>query len=295
MRVRTWSFCLREAGQNMLRNPVATIASITTTAVSLLVLGTFLLLSMNVNSIASTIENGVAVRAFFARTTSASDEQGVLAQVRGWSDVRSVQLITKQEALTALRREFGQQGSALSSLSAANPLEDSLSVSAAKPRLVAKLARDLQHLPGIAYVSYQSQVVSRLFAFINAVRLAGLVLGAVLLVGALLVIHNAIRVGVLARRREIAIMRLVGATESLVHWPFVLEGLLLGIVGAVIAAAITFFGYPAVYAAAAHTLPFLPLVAPDPLSRELAGLLLALGALLGVVGFRLSVRRIARI
>lgn len=295
MRLRTWSFCLQEASRNMLRNPVVAFASITTTAVSLLVLGTFLLLSMNISHITSSVENGVAVRAFFAHSASASAEQQVIATVRGWGDVRSVTLITKQEALTELRREFGPQGRALSTLSSANPLEDSVSVTAQRPTQVARLARELQGQPGIVDVSYQSQVVSRLFAFIDAIRAAGLVLGLVLLVGALLVIHNAIRIGVLARRREIAIMRLVGATEALVHWPFIMEGLLLGVLGALIAAAVIFFGYPAVYTVATHTMPFLPMLPPNPLSGNLAGLIVALGALLGMVGFRLSVRRIARI
>lgn len=295
MKLRTWTFCVREASQNMLRNPVVAVASITTTAVSLLVLGTFVLLSLNVSHVTASIESGVAVRAFFSPPTTASAEQQVLQTVRGWPDVRAVQLITKQQALQTLKQEFGTAGKALDSLSSANPLEDSLSVSATQPKYVARVARQLRGISSIVDVTYQSRVVSRLFAFVNAIRVAGLVLGLVLLGGALLVIHNAIRLGVMARRREIAIMRLVGATEALVHWPFILEGLILGVFGAFLSALITFFGYPAVYLAAAHTMPFLPLVSPHPMSADISLLLLAVGALLGTLGFRLSVRRIARI
>lgn len=90
-------------------------------------------------------------------------------------------------------------------------------------------------------------------------------------------------------------MRLVGATESLVHWPFILEGLILGLIGSVIAAGLAWWGYSALYASAARSLPFLPLVSPMPYAGDIAGLLVVLGVLLGAVGFRLSVRRLARV
>lgn len=295
MRLRTWSFCLSEANQNLLRNPVLAIASITTTAVSLLVLGMFLLLTANVNQITSNIENQVAVRAFFKQSTKTAQEQSALAEVRKWPKVRSAKIITRQEALRQLKSEFGDQASVLNSLGTANPLEDSLSVTAKSPADVAPLAKSLGNLTGVVKVSYQSQVVTRLFSLINAIRIIGLGIGILLLLGALLVINNAIRLGIVSRRREIAIMRLVGATESLVHWPFILEGLILGLIGSVLAAVIAWWGYAALYTGAAHSLPFVPLVTPIPTARDVAVLIVVLGVLLGAVGFRLSVRRLARV
>ena len=295
MRLRTWAFCLSEASQNLLRNPVLAIASITTTAVSLLVLGVFLLLSVNVNSIATSIESQVAVRAFFAHQTAESQELAELQTVRGWQGVRSASLVTKDQALSQLKKEFGKQGQVLETLGTANPLEDSLSVTAQKPADVKALAVRLSHLAGIVHTTYQSSVVSRLFALINGVRVVGLAIGVLLLIGSLLVITNAIRLGIAARRREIGIMRLVGATEALVHWPFILEGLILGGIGAVVASGLSFWSYVAVYHDAVHSLPFLPLVSPSPIPRDIALLLLLLGILLGAIGFRISVRRLARI
>ena len=295
MKLRTWAFCLSEANQNLLRNPVLAIASVTTTAVSLLVLGIFLLLSVNVNAIATSIESQVAVRAFFAQGTPRSQEIAELQTVRGWSQVRSTSLVTKERALSQLKKEFGNQARVLDSLGSANPLEDSFSVTAQKPEYVKPLARRLAGLAGVVHTTYQSAVVTRLFALIDGVRIVGLAIGILLLIGSLLVITNAIRLGMTARRREIGIMRLVGATESLVHWPFILEGLILGGIGAVVASGLAFWSYAAVYHDAVHSLPFLPLVAPSPVARDIALLLLLLGVLLGAVGFRISVRRLARI
>lgn len=295
MRLRTWAFCLNEANQNLLRNPVLAIASVTTTAVSLLVLGVFLLLSVNVNAIANSVESQVAVRAFFAQSVPQSHEVAELKTVRGWSGVRAATLVTKDQALAQLKKEFGDQARVLDSLGSANPLEDSLSVTAQKPQDVKGLASRLSRLGGVVHTTYQSAVVSRLFALIDGVRIVGLAIGFLLLIGALLVITNAIRLGMTARRREISIMRLVGATEQLVHWPFILEGLILGSIGAVVAAGISFWSYVAAYHSAVRSLPFLPLVAPNPVARDIALLLLVLGILLGAVGFRFSVRRLARI
>lgn len=295
MRPRTWVFCLSEANQNLLRNPMQAIASVTTTAVSLLVLGVFVLLSANVNQITSTIESQVAVRAFFSQSTTATQEAAMLQTVRGWPQVRSVKLITRQQALNQLKQEFGDQGSVLNSLGTANPLEDSLSVTARTTPAVSAVAKRLGKLSGVLRVTYQSQVVSRLFSLVDGIRTVGLLLGIVLVLGALLVINNAIRLGIASRRREIGIMRLVGATESLVHWPFILEGLILGLIGSLIAAGLAWWAYSAVYAGAARTMPFLPLVSPFPIVQNIALFLVALGVLLGAVGFRLSVRRLARI
>ncbi len=295
MKLRTWAFCLSEANQNLLRNPVLAIASVTTTAVSLLVLGVFLLLSANVNQIANTIESQVAVRAFFSQSTTPAQESAALVEVRGWPGVRSAKLVTRAQALSQLKQEFGNQGSVLNSLGSANPLEDSLSVTASAPKDVSPLAKRLNGLTGVVQVSYQSQVVSRLFNLIDGVRVVGLGLGILLVLGALLVINNAIRLGIIARRREISIMRLVGATESLVHWPFILEGLILGLIGSLVAAGVSWWGYGAVYSSAARSLPFLPLVSPTPIARDIAGILVVLGVVLGAVGFRLSLRRLARV
>lgn len=295
MRLRTWAFCLSEANQNLLRNPVLAIASVTTTAISLLVLGVFLLLSVNINSIATSIENQVAVRAFFGPSVPAAQEQQELLQVRQWSQVRTASLVTRDQALSQLKQEFGNQAKVLDSLGTANPLEDSLSVTAKRPQDVKPLATRLSRLGGVVHTTYQSAVVSRLFSLINGVRVVGLAIGVLLLIGSLIVITNAIRLGMNARRREIGIMRLVGATEALVHWPFILEGLILGGIGAIVASGLAFWSYVAAYRSAAHSLPFLPLVAPTPVARDIALLLLVLGILLGAIGFRMSVRRLARI
>ncbi len=295
MRLRTWAFCLNEANQNLLRNPVLAIASITTTAVSLLVLGVFLMLSVNVNAIATSVESQVAVRAFFAKNVSPSQEASELQTVRGWSEVRTAALVTKEQALAQLKQQFGNQAKVLDSLGSANPLEDSLSVTAQKPQDVKDVATRLADLSGVVHTTYQSAVVSRLFALINDVRIVGLAIGVLLLIGSLLVITNAIRLGMAARRREIGIMRLVGATESLVHWPFILEGLILGGIGAIAASGLAYWSYVAAYHSAVRSLPFLPLVSPSPIARDIALLLLVLGILLGAVGFRISVRRLARI
>jgi cell division transport system permease protein len=295
VKLRTWAFCLSEANQNLLRNPVLAIASITTTAVSLLVLGVFLLLSANVNQITTNIESQVAVRAFFSKSATSASETSVLNTVRGWKDVRSAHIVSAKQALAQLKKEFGNQGKVLNSLGSANPLEDSVSVTAKAPVDVAPLAKALGKISGVVRVSYQSQVVNRLFNLINGVRVVGLGVGILLLLGALLVINNAIRLGIIARRREIAIMRLVGATEALVHWPFILEGLILGLIGSVVAAGLAWWGYSALYASASRSLPFLPLVPPLPYASDTAAVLVVLGVLLGAVGFRLSVRRLARV
>ncbi len=129
----------------------------------------------------------------------------------------------------------------------------------------------------------------------DALRALGVFLAAVTGLATLLIISNTIRISVFSRRREIAIMKLVGATDAFIRWPFVLEGAFLGSVGALVAAAAAWFGYVWLVDRIAATLPFIPTLAPQPFLWNLARVLLAMGLLVGAGGSVLSVRRHLRV
>lgn len=294
MRFSTWGFLLGEASQNVVRNPVMSLASITSAAVALLVLAAFLVAGVNLGHLAGVLERQVEVRAFFRASTPRALVLRDAARVRSWPEVRLSRVVTKQEALRHLEREFGAQGALLAEVARSNPLLDSLEVKTTSPRAVMGVAARLRTLPGVATVTYQARVVQRMLALFDALRTAGLVFAGFLVFVALVIIHNSIRVAVAARWREIAIMRLVGARDSIIRWPFVLEGMFLGLVGGGVAAAITWVGYGELVRLVARTLPFLPVLPPSRPIADVVLLLLVAGWGMGGLASRLSVRRMLR-
>lgn len=295
MKLRTLGFLFGEAFTNIRRNAVMSIASITTAMVSLFVFAIFLALTLNVEYMAHTVESKLLVRVFLTKNITASEMSVVKQKITTLPHVASIKYVSKSEALAQLKAEFGKQKNLLSSVTKTNPLLASFEIKASNPKYVNGLAKGLKQVPYVKSISYQQQVVSRLVQLVGAIRTGGLVMAVLLAVGALFIIQNAIRVAVFARRREISIMRLVGATPFLVRLPFLLEGLTLGLSGSFLAALLIWWGYHSVHQMVLHSLPFLPILGTRVLLSQIVLLLVLLGAGIGLLGSRLSLRRLTNV
>ena len=295
VRFSTWEFYLREAGRSLVRNRFMTLASISTVALSLLILGLFLLGAVNLNHIALTLENQVEVSAYLEDELEAEEITAITARVQGLTGVREVKFISKEEALERLKEQFGERKDLLASVEKNNPLRNALEVRTLAPTDVKPVVEELKGLPGVAKVSFKEEIIERLFALTKAIRLAGLAV-VLLLVGAtIFLISNTIRLTVFARRREISIMKLVGATDWFIRWPFVLEGLCLGLLGSVPALILVVRFYHWLAAGVYQTLPFIPLLHPDSILGRLQLLLVGIGILVGTLGSAISMRRFLRV
>ncbi|HKM39069.1 MAG TPA: permease-like cell division protein FtsX [bacterium] len=295
MKFSTWEFYLREAGRSLIRNRFMTLASISTVALSLLILGVFLLGAINLNHIASTLESQVEVSAYLEDELEKEETRAIKERVQGLAGVREVNFVSKEEALTRLKEQFGERQDLLASVEENNPLRNALEVRAETPDDVKSVVAELKKLPGVAKVSFKEEIIERLFALTKAIRLAGLAV-VILLVGAtIFLISNTIRLTVFARRREINIMKLVGATDWFIRWPFVLEGLCLGVLGSIPALLLVVRFYHWLAASVYETLPFIPLLHPGSVLNRLQLLLLGIGIIVGTLGSTISMRRFLRV
>ncbi|MGB4171598.1 MAG: FtsX-like permease family protein, partial [bacterium] len=138
-------------------------------------------------------------------------------------------------------------------------------------------------------------VVERLFSLTRSIRIAGLVLVVLLLMATVFLISNTIRLTVFARRREIGIMKLVGATDWFIRWPFILEGILLGVLGTLVSVLILRRLYDWVVASIYSSLPFIPVIPPEGIMQPLILLLFGLGFFVGAFGSLVSLRRFLRV
>lgn len=279
-----------DAWASFRRNGLMTAAAVTTVAVALLVVGSAVLIGLNLARIAAVLEDQVQVVAFLRDRLTAAEAAEVRSAAMNLPGVAAVQFVGRDEALARLQAHLGE-GEAFGDLVSTNPLPDSLEVRPNDPQQAPAVAQAVAALPGVVEVSYGGQVVDRLMALTRGVRVVAALLTLFLTAVALVVVVNTIRLTIIARRREIEIMQLVGATRWFVRWPFLIEGLLQGAAAA--AAAVLVLG--TVYAVGVlrlqATMPFLPVVAVGDAGRPLVLALLASGLGVGTAGSLIAIRR----
>lgn len=305
MSPRSWLYSLRAAFASLTKGGLMSVASMATVAVSLLVLSVVLLLAVNLEFMAATIESQVEIRAYLCAKEdpnpecrgepSVLDKQQALSQVRALPGVKEAAYVSKEDALERLREQFQEQKDILEGLEENNPLRDSIEVRATETELVEGLTREIGKIDGVSAVDYGQETVEKLLKVTRAVRIGGLALVVLLLVATVLTISNTIRLAVYARRREISIMKLVGATDWFIRRPFMLEGIFLGGIGSLAAMLTTGYGYRRLAVFFYENVPFLPIVPPQYIVANLTLGLLLLGCVLGGVGSAVSLRRFLRV
>ncbi len=307
MSIRGWANAFRDALRSMTQSGLMSLASTLSVAISLLVLAVVMLLAVNLEFMATSVEQQVEIRTYLCAASreetqcnkqelTEDQKQSIVARVRALPNVKEVQYVTKHQALEELKKSDPTQAEALQGFEGSeNPLSDEIYVKVVEVEQVKVVADAIKALPGVAKVQYGQGDVEKLLVITNAIRIGGL--GLVLLLGAatILTLSNTIRLSVYARRREISIMKLVGATDWYIRRPFMLEGVFLGIFGAAIAGGTTAYGYDRLIPYLQQTTPFLPLVQPVAVITNLILGLLALGAVLGAVGSLISLRRFLKV
>ena len=279
-----------EATASFRRNGLMTIAAVTTVVVALLVVGTAVVLGLNLSHLATTLESEVAVVAFLHDGLTATETARVQRAIAALPEVASVRFVSRSEALRRLRHRLGD-APAFDDLEAANPLPDSFEIHLRDPLRTKAFAGIVVGVSGVEDVTYGARVTDRLLALTRGVRMLAALLTLFLAAVALIVVVNTIRLTVIARRREIEIMQLVGATRWFIQWPLLLEGILEGAAAAAMATVVLAGLYTLGAMRISSALPFLPLVSIAEALRTAATVLFAAGVIVGATGSMIAVRR----
>lgn len=267
-----------------------TLAAVGTVAACLAALAGTLLTLMNLRAWANEAVSQVELSAFLDRSLDQKDMERVVEQVRTLPNVKTVRFVSREEALRRLQQRFRGRLD-LSDLEADNPLEDSLEVATRSQDQLDATAGAIRAIPGVHEVLYGREVAERLLHLRRVVRMFGIGVALLTALLALFIIHNTIRLTVLARQREIRIMQLVGATDGFIRAPFLLEGMLYGLAGGILAAAAVLALYSYLLKLAALWLPFVTLVSDASLLTFFGCGLVGAGALFGWTGSLFSIRK----
>lgn len=296
MRIGLLVYFLRKALENIWINPFLSLVTLSTIAISMLILGLFSLIYLNVQQSLHQMGGELQITAYLQETISSEQAEVLRSKVADWPEVEGITYISKEQALARFRSQLREYAGILEGLKE-NPLPASLELTLmpqyGRSGNIKELSTRLGRLPGVADVQYGRKWMAKLRVFVEVMKLVGITVGGLLLIATIFVISNTIKLTFYSRREELEIMRLVGATDFFIKAPFLIEGLLHGLGGALLAAGglsllvlflFSHLDLPLRLAVMAGSLP----------TGQLVAGFLGLGLLLGVLGSMVSLRRFLR-
>ncbi|MCL1796755.1 MAG: permease-like cell division protein FtsX [Eggerthellaceae bacterium] len=288
------------------RNVSTTLGSIVTIFLSLLIIGVFAIGGYIIENIVSSIESQVSITVYVSDNAGDADIQQLQNYIQGLEPVQSVGFTTKEEALEKFRSSMVSNPEIVDQLDGQNPLPASIDVQLSDPQRVEEVAQAIAGNSTFQMIcedpanpadslKYGQKTVEKLFSLTNYVRYIGIALIALMIFIALVFINNTIRLAILARRKEIAIMRLVGASNGFIRGPFLMEGALHALIGALLAVIsldlLRRFALPLV----ANALTWLPVTLETETLFFIYGALILAGLFIGLVGSSLAMRRYLKV
>jgi cell division transport system permease protein len=281
------------AAQGFWRNPVMSLASTFTVGLMLLLFAFFLATDRGLQAAVTVLESKVELALFLEDNARVSDVLALRARIEADPAISRVDYVPKDQAMARLADIAARRPDIQIVDTSSNPLQDSLEIKLARAQDASRVAASLREEIGrgvISDVVDNPQVVDKLLTITRVLSIGGLAVLAMMLIVALFVIVNTIRIAVHARRDEIEIMKLVGATDWFVRWPFILEGMLVGALGAVAATAVVLVAAGPVMGAMVNFIEILPLSFGQTFVWQLVGSVFALALAVGGGGAMLSVR-----
>lgn len=300
-------YSLREAGRHFRRNWSTVLGAIVTIFLSLFVIGLFVMGSVMIGNLVGNVENSVTIQAFLSDDADSNAVQALQTKIEGWDDVESVKYKSKDEALEEYKQSMSNRNASdvVAALDGENPVPASYVITLKDPQKVEEVASkliqdsDFQSVAdgsdASSAVSYGRETVERLFSVTYYLRMGAIVLVVLLSFIAFVFINNTIRLSIAARRREIAIMRLVGASNGFIRGPFLTEGVLEALIGSLLAIGMLQAGSQVVLPKLQQSLSFLSFNLPTQVVAATYGALVVIGILLGLFGSAIAMRRYLRV
>lgn len=291
MKIRTMWRHIRDAVKSLFRNGWSTFGAISAVSMVLLLVGIFVSLLFNMNKIATDVEQDVNVRVYIDLAADETKTAELKAAIEALDTVDTVKFRSKDEELEDITKSVAQEFELFKNDS--NPLRDAFDVSTKNPKQTKEVANVIEKMDYVARVNYGGARADTLFKVISTSRNVGIGVITVLLIIALFLISNTIRATIHARRTEIEIMQLVGATKAYIRWPFFLEGGLIGLIGSIVPIALLWALYVWIYKGGSDFFAGsnFSLLAPTPFLYRLSWAMAGVGILIGSFGSIFSMRR----
>ena len=294
MRISTLNLFLKDALKSLRRNTTISIASIATVMATLFVLGAFLLFIMNVKLAINGVESQLEIKVFLNKDIKIDQQQKIYDKIKATNGVVSVTFESKAKALEDWKKQLGDRNKDLIvGIEKDNPLPDAYVIKVKGPEYVSKITKNIEGLAGIEQINDGQGVAKKLAAITNTIQWIGIVLFAILIGVSFFLIGNTIRLTLYSRRREISIMKYIGATDWFIRWPFIFEGMIIGFFGAVLSVIAIYFLYRFTFSWLANQsmTMFMNFIAPSYVITNICGPFILVGIAIGAIASIFVIRK----
>jgi len=292
MKISTIKYFIMDALKSLKRNKTVSMASVATVAATLFILGVFLLIVFNVNAGVQELGAKLEVKIFLNDSVSISDKSAIERALNKVQGVTEVKFEDKTDALNKVKQQFGSDSKSLvQGLEKSNPFPNAYIVSVDKPEVVSSVVKATQGLKGIDKINDVREVVDKIIKITNTLKIIGFVLFVILISVSLFLIGNTIKLTVYSRKKEIGIMKFVGATDWFIRWPFIIEGMLLGISGAIISTGVLYYAYRLVFLKYTSAILGITLMNPHFILSTILWQFMLGGLIIGAIGSSISIRK----
>lgn len=296
--IRIFSRNIRDSFKSVIRNFSLSLASISCITITLIVVAISIILSSNVNNFATLVERDVTIVAFLDLEITNEEKTNVSKAINKLDNIENVTF----ESKTQIAEEMMESSEVFKNImqnwdESSSPIQDTYLVKVKDINNIGKTAKEIQKINGVNLVKYGEGMVEQLISVFDMVRKIAIVVVIALIIVTAFLITNTIKITIFSRRREIDIMRLVGASNLNIKIPFLFEGLFLGILGSIIPIIVTIYGYVAVYNKVGGQLfsQFIKLIEPEPFVYFTSVILLGVGILVGMFGSLSAVKKYLKI
>ena len=239
-----FGYLIGEGFRNFFKNKKSTAASIIIMCATMFIFGVFFLIGENVNYIIDQVQSEQAMQIFINPDATAEQEAELEAKIKAITYVNTIQYVSQEQALNEMREFLGEDASIIDSYSGeGNPFKASYVITLTDLTKTEEVERQVNTFENVAKVTVGNETINRLIDIANGIRTATGVILILLICISIFIIANTIKLTVHARRKEISIMKYVGATNGFIRWPFMVEGIIIGILSALITVVILGFTY----------------------------------------------------
>ena len=292
MKINTITYFIKDAFTSLKRNRTISIASVITVLITFFVLGIFMLVAANINKGINNVQDKVELKIFLKEDIKLIDQREIEIKLREIDGVKDIVYTSKEDEFKNFQATTnGNEGLLKGYTLQHNPFNSAFTVKLESPEYTSAVSEAIKDFEGIENIGGQQELIDKIVGIVNGLKVVGFGLFAILVGVSIFLIMNTTKLTVFSRRREVGIMKFVGATDWFIRWPFVIEGMVIGLIGSTLACGTLFFAYNGLVKWLASQLPYISIVSTTYVLTTLSWYFVAGGIIVGGFASIISLRK----
>lgn len=286
MKINTFKYYIIDALKSLKRNRTISLASAITVTATLFIMGIFIIFMQNINIGMSNVESQVQIQVFLNDNINTKDKENIDKKLSTISGIKNVKFEDKSEALEKFNKQVSENNSSLLNNydSSNNPLPNSYILELESPEISQQVINSIENMPGIESIGNDQEFTNKIISISKNVRWIGIALFILMASISIFLISNTIKLTIYSRSKEIGIMKFVGATDWFIRWPLIIEGAVIGLIGAICSNILVYYIYKIVFININQNLLLVNLLSPSYITQTLLWQFILIGILIGGIG-----------